>query len=143
VDLSINLIFVTALMIIYKVSPSENVIWLPLFIVFSLLAGLTAGIWLSALTVRFRDFQHVIPFLVQLGLYATPVAYPASLVPEKYQFFYYLNPMAGVVEGFRWSLFGGASPGSMAVFSMTLLILFFIAGLFYFRKVERVMADIV
>lgn len=143
VDLGINLIFVIVLMIIYRIQPAATIIWLPLFIFFSLLAGLTAGIWLSALTVRYRDFQHVIPFLVQLGLYATPVAYPASLVPEKYQFLYYLNPMAGVVEGFRWSLLGGNSPGNLAIFSMGLLLIIFVAGLFYFRKVERVMADIV
>lgn len=143
VDFAISFLFVIILMVIYSVPPSSNIIWFPVFLFFTVLAGLTIGIWLSALTVRFRDFQHVVPFLVQIGLYATPVAYPASLVPEQYRVFYFLNPMAGVVEGFRWSLIGGELPGPVTFFSLSLLIILFILALFYFRKVERVMADIV
>jgi lipopolysaccharide transport system permease protein len=143
IDFGISFSFIIILMVMYQVPPSPNVVWLPVFILFALIAGLTIGIWLSALTVRYRDFQHIVPFLVQIGLYATPVAYPASLVPEQYRVVYFLNPMAGVVEGFRWSLVGGEIPGTMTLASLLLLLVLFVAGLFYFRKVERVMADIV
>ena len=98
---------------------------------------------MSSLTIRYRDFQHVIPFLVQIGLYATPIAYPASMIPDKYQLMYHLNPMAGVVEGFRWSILGGQNISEFAWVSFIVIIVLFISGLFYFRKVERIMADIV
>ena len=101
------------------------------------------GIWLSALTIRYRDFQHVVPFLVQFGLYATPVGYPASLIPQKYQLIYYLNPMAGVVEGFRWSILGANPPEQYSWISFSIILILFVSGLFYFRKVERIMADLV
>ncbi|MCK5471197.1 MAG: ABC transporter permease, partial [Cyclobacteriaceae bacterium] len=111
VDFGITLIFLIVMMIVYGITPSANVFFAPIFILLNILAALSVGIWLSALTIRYRDFQHVIPFMVQFGLYATPVAYPATFVPEKYQFIYNLNPMAGVISGFRWCLFGGEFPG--------------------------------
>jgi lipopolysaccharide transport system permease protein len=143
VDLGISLTFLVVLMVFYGVVPSAQIIWLPLFLLLALLSGLAVGIWLSALTVRFRDFLQIMPFVVQLGMYLTPIAYPARLVPEKYQFFYFLNPMAGVVEGFRWSLLGGTAPNPMIFLSAGLVLVLLVSGLYYFRSVERVMADIV
>lgn len=120
-----------------------SIVYLPLFILVIIVSSLAVGIWLSALTIRFRDFQYIIPFMVQVGMYITPIAYPATLIPEKYLALYYLNPMAGVVEGFRWSLVGGAPPHEYAYYSFVVIGLLFISALYYFRKVERQMADIV
>ena len=143
VDFGVSLMMLVILMIVYKFTPSINILLAPLFILLNIIAALSVGIWLSALTIRYRDFQHVIPFLVQFGMYATPVAYPARLVPEKYQLIYNLNPMAGVIQGFRWSVFGGDPPDVYFYISMAVIILLFISSLFYFKKVEDVMADIV
>jgi homopolymeric O-antigen transport system permease protein len=143
VDFAITLAFLLVMMIIYRVPATIDLVYFPLFFLLNVMAALGAGIWTSALTIRYRDFQHVIPFVVQIGLYATPIAYPASLVPEKYQLLYHLNPMVGVVEGFRYALLGVGEIGSYSYISYSIIVLLFISGLFYFRKVERVMADIV
>jgi lipopolysaccharide transport system permease protein len=147
IDLSITLFILVILMIYYKIIPTSNV-WMSLiFIIIAMIAALAVGIWLSALTVRYRDFQHVVPFLVQIGLYITPIAYPAEFatkhLPKWAVTLYYLNPMAGVVQGFRWSLFGGEAPGNMLWISFFMVIILFFSGLFYFRKVEADMADYV
>jgi lipopolysaccharide transport system permease protein len=143
VDFGVALLMLVILMIVYGFYPSMNIIFAPLFILLNIIAALSVGIWLSALTIRYRDFQHVIPFLVQFGMYATPVAYPARLVPEKYQLIYNLNPMAGVIQGFRWSVFGGNPPDIYFYISMIVILILFVSSLFYFKKVEDVMADIV
>ena len=143
VDLLISLVFVILLMIIYQYPPTSKLIWFPLFFMINIIAALSVGIWLSALTIRYRDFIHVIPFLVQFGLYATPVGYPASLIPEKYQVVYHLNPMAGIVEGFRYSLLGVGEINSLSYISFFVIGVLFISGMHYFKKVEKVMADIV
>jgi lipopolysaccharide transport system permease protein len=147
VDFAITLLFLAVLFIIYGIVPSGNIVFLPLFILATLVSSLAVGIWLSALTIRYRDFQHVVPFMVQFGLYATPIAYPAETIiqslPQWGVVAYYLNPMAGVVEGFRWALLGGVSPSPFAYISFGLIAVLFISGLYYFRRVERVMADIV
>ena len=147
VDFGIALLFVVILMIYYRFLPSGDIIFLPVFILLTILSALSVGIWLSALTIRYRDFQHVVPFLVQFGLYATPTAYPAEAVinnlPSWATVLYYLNPMAGVVEGFRWCLLGGQPPSQYAYISFVLVALLLVSGLYYFKRVERVMADIV
>lgn len=147
VDFLIAFAILFVLMIIYSVQPSANIVFLPAFILLTIISALAVGIWLSALTIRYRDFQHVVPFLVQFGLYATPIAYPSETIidnlPRWGTVLYYLNPMAGVVEGFRWSVLGGAAPNSLAYLSFGVVILLFITGLIYFKRVERVMADIV
>ena len=143
VDFLITLLFLIVLMVIYKVPISSNFWVLPIVFLLNVLAGLGVGIWTSALTIRFRDFQHVIPFVVQLGLYASPVAYPVSLVPEKYQTLYHLNPMVGVIEGYRYAILGINNIGSNTWISLSVILLLFVTSLFYFRKVERVMADLV
>lgn len=143
VDFGVALIMLVILMFVYDFTPSINIIFAPLFILLNIIAALSVGIWLSALTIRYRDFQHIIPFMVQFGMYATPVAYPARLVPEKYQLIYNLNPMAGVIQGFRWSVFGGDPPDVYFYISMAVILVLFVSSLFYFKKVEDVMADIV
>jgi lipopolysaccharide transport system permease protein len=145
VDFGVALVIMLVLMIYYGVVPSVNIFFAPLFILMGIVAALSVGIWLSALTIRYRDFQHVVPFIVQIGLYITPIAYPASFalkkLPNWASAIYYLNPMAGVVQGFRWSVFGGDSPDNLIFVSLGMTILLFILGLIYFSKVENEMAD--
>ncbi len=147
VDFAITFLLIAVLMLIYQFQPTWNIIYLPAFIIITIISALGVGIWLSALTIRYRDFQHIVPFMVQFGLYATPVAYPASTVvdtlPKWASAIYFMNPMAGVVEGFRWSLIGGNPPSQFAYISFAVIFIIFVSGLFYFRKVEKVMADIV
>lgn len=147
VDFAIALIILAILMTVYRIAPSSTIIYLPVFMLLAILSALSVGIWLSALTIRYRDFQHVVPFMVQFGLYATPIAYPASVItsnlPAWANTLYYLNPMAGVVEGFRWSILGGNPPHALSYISFVMVVILFITSLVYFKKVERVMADIV
>lgn len=147
IDLAISLVLMVILMIYYGIAPSSNAWLAPLFILMGMIAALAVGIWLSALTVRFRDFQHIVPFMVQIGLYVTPIAYPADFamkqLPSWAATIYYLNPMAGVIQGFRWSIFGGEAPGSMMYVSFAMILFIFVTGLLYFRKVEDEMADYV
>ncbi len=147
IDYAIAFLFLVLIMLYYQQPVSANLIWLPCFIVLNLISALGIGIWLSALTVRYRDFQHIIPFAVQFGLYATPIAYPSSLVtnnlPTWITSLYYLNPMAGVVEGYRLSILGIGEINAFSYLSFSVVIVLFISGLFYFKRVEEVMADIV
>ena len=147
VDFLIAFAILFVLMIIYRVSLSANIVFLPVFILLTIISALSVGIWLSALTIRYRDFQHVVPFLVQFGLYATPIAYPSETIinnlPKWGIVLYYLNPMAGVVEGFRWSILGGMPPNQFANLSFGIVVLLFFSSLIYFKRVEKVMADIV
>ncbi len=145
IDFAITLVILIVLMIYFGVAPSSNVWFAPLFLLVGVIAALGAGIWLSALTVRYRDFQHVVPFIVQIGLYITPIAYPVEFatqhLPKWAANIYFLNPMAGVIQGFRWSLFGGAAPDGLFWVSFAMVIVLFISGIFYFNKVESDMAD--
>jgi homopolymeric O-antigen transport system permease protein len=145
IDFGISLLIMIVLMIYYGVSPSINIWLAPVFIIIGIVAALSFGIWLSALSVRYRDFQHVVPFIVQIGLYVTPIAYPAEFavkqLPDWAATVYYLNPMAGVVQGFRWSVFGGEAPGNLIYVSVGIIFLIFTTGILYFNKVEDEMAD--
>jgi lipopolysaccharide transport system permease protein len=143
VDFAISFVFILVLMLWFGVPPAPTLIFLPFFILMTLVSALGVGIWLSALTIRYRDFQQIVPFLAQFGLYATPIAYPSSLLPEKYQLLVHLNPMAGVVEGFRWAVLGTNPPHPYAYLSFGLAWLLFATGLVYFKRTERIMADIV
>lgn len=144
IDFLMTFILLIIAMVIYGVSPSMNIFWVPLFFLMTIVASLGIGIWISALTIRYRDIQHIIPFVIQVGLYATPVAYSTVYIPEKYLLFYYLiNPMVGVVEGFRWSIIGGQFPHTYIFLSAGVILLIFVSSLFYFKKVEREMADII
>ena len=119
----------------------------PFFILIGIISALSIGIWLSSLTVRYRDFQHVVPFIIQIGLYITPIAYPAEFAMQKLPAWastlYYLNPMAGVMQGFRWSVFGGEAPGNLIFISISMVVIMFITGMVYFSKIEDEMADFV
>jgi lipopolysaccharide transport system permease protein len=144
IDFTLTFLFLIAAMLWYGVLPSANIWYLPFFLLMAILAALAVGIWISALTIRYRDFMHVIPFLIQIGLYATPVAYSTLYIPEKYHLLYYsLNPMVGVVEGFRWSLIGQGSIHPYTFISMGIVLVLFVTSLIYFRKVEKIMADII
>jgi len=143
IDLAIVLIMFFILMIIYRYPLSVNIIFLPLFLLISIISSLAVGIWLSALTIRYRDFQFIVPFMVQFGLYATPIAYPVTLAKKQFQWIFYLNPMTGVVQGFRWCLLGTEAPNYLCYISFAFILLLFVSSLFYFKKTERIMADIV
>jgi lipopolysaccharide transport system permease protein len=147
VDFLVAMLMIVALCFFYGHVPPTQVLFLPVFILLAIITALGIGVWLSALTIRYRDFQHVVPFLVQFGLYATPVGYPAELIlnnlPKWGVILFYLNPMAGVVEGFRWSILGGAPPHMYAYISFGVMVVLFVSALYYFKRVERVMADIV
>ncbi len=142
VEFGVSILCLLFLMIFLGVLPSYNILFLPFFILLVLMAGVAAGIWISALTVRYRDFRFVTPFLLRLGLYASPVAYPASKVPDHLQVIYFLNPMAGVIEGFRWCVLGQGAFNPLIWISFILLVFLLFSGVFYFKKVEVVMADV-
>lgn len=127
----------------YGVHPGTAVIALPLLLLLALVTALGVGLWLSALNVEYRDVRYVVPFLTQFWMYATPIAYPSSLLPEPWRTIYGINPMVGVVEGFRWVMLGSNPPGAMIYISAVTAILVLIGGAFYFRRMERTFADIV
>jgi len=132
------------MMTIYGIPPSARLLAVPLLALLALITSLGVGIWLAALHVQFRDVKHVVPFLVQIWLFCTPVAYPTSLVPPAYRLIYGLNPMVGVVEGFRWALLGSpVSVGGLLAVSATASVALLIGGVFYFRRVEITFADVV
>lgn len=144
VDFAIAFVVLLGMMAYYGIHPTAAILVLPAFIVFAVAAALSVGLWLSALNVQFRDVRYTIPFLTQFWMFATPVAYPSSLVPEKWRALYGLNPMAGVVEGFRWALLGkSTSPGPLLWVSVAAVILLLIGGLTYFRRMESTFADVV
>ena len=147
VDYLVTIVFIIGLLIYFKTTVSSGVIFIPLVFLLNVAAALAIGIWLSALTIRYRDFQHVLPFLVQIGLYVTPVGYPTSLVSEKLpewaQAIYYLNPVAGIVDWYRWCILGNDSLSQYTLFSLAVIVLLLPTGIIYFKKVERVMADII
>jgi lipopolysaccharide transport system permease protein len=143
-DFAIAMVLLGLLMLYFGVAPTLTVLWLIPLTVLALAASLAAGIWLSAVNVRYRDVRHAVPFLLQLWLFASPIAYAADLVPSQWQILYRLNPMAGVVEGFRWALLGPADPPLMSVgLSALVSVLALAIGLIYFRRVERTFADVI
>ena len=144
VDLAIALVMLLVMMAYYQITPTWNVVFLPLFILLAFISALGIGLWLSALNVKYRDVRYVVPFMVQLWMYATPVVYPSSLLDEPWRTAMGLNPMAGVVEGFRWSLLGvDNAPGAMFAASALTACVLFIGGAFYFRRTERSFSDLV
>ncbi|MDO9546773.1 MAG: ABC transporter permease [Pelolinea sp.] len=144
VDFLIAFIVLIGMMIYYKITPTTNVWFLPLFFVLALVTAVGVGLWLSALNVLFRDINYVLPFLTQFWMYLTPIAYPSSMVPVRWQAIYALNPMTGVVEGFRWALLGtGQPPGTLTLVSSIVAVALLISGMFYFRRMERLFADMV
>lgn len=144
VDFAIALVILFVMMAGFRVAPGPGLIALPAFLLLAVASALAVGLWLSALNVRYRDIRHIVPFLTQLGLFVTPVVYPSTLVPEPWRWVYGLNPMAGVVEGFRWALLGsGDGPSPMLAVSVGVVAVLLISGLWYFRRAERTFADLV
>jgi lipopolysaccharide transport system permease protein len=144
VDFAIAFTVLVGMMVYYGIYPHlSTIIFLPFFLLLALVAALGVGLWLSALNVEYRDVRFVLPFLTQFWLFATPVAYPSSMLPEPWRTLYGLNPMAGVVEGFRWVLLGTNPPGPMLAVSVVASLLVLISGAYYFRRMEKTFADIV
>jgi lipopolysaccharide transport system permease protein len=141
VDLFVAGVVFAGIMVAYGVAPDWQIVLLPAFVVLAVVVALGIGFWLSALAVTYRDVQYVIPFLVQFGLFVTPIAYPSSLVPEGTRWLLGLNPMAGVVEGFRWCLIDTSPPIEVIVLSLSIGVTLFVTGLFYFRRMEQHFAD--
>ena len=143
VDFVIAFTILIGMMFYYGYLPTMQIIWLPLFIILALITALGVGLWLSAINVKYRDVRYVIPFVIQLWLFASPVVYSSNLLPEKFQIIYGLNPMAGVIEGFRWALLGTEPPGSLIAISVIIVVIILISGTFYFRRSEKTFADLI
>lgn len=145
VDFLISGMILLGLMAWYNFVPSWRIVTLPFFIAIAFAASMGAGLWLASLNVQYRDFRYVVPFLVQFGLYISPVGFSSSIVPEKWRFIYSLNPIVGVIDGFRWAIIGGDSQLYLPGFflSLALVILLLISGIWYFRKMEKIFADVI
>lgn len=141
-DFGIAMLLLLAILIWYGLMPTVNIALLPVFVVMAIISAMSVGIWLAALNAQYRDFRYTIPFITQVWLFASPVAYPTTFVPEKWQAVYSLNPMVGVIEGFRWCILQqGSLPTSVTFVSLGAATLMLIAGMAYFRRVERTLAD--
>ena len=133
-----------AMMVYYGIVPTANVVFLPLFLMLAVVTALAAGLWLSALNVKYRDVRYAVPFLTQFWLFASPVAYSSSLLPERWRWVYGLNPMAGVIEGFRWALLKTDTfPGIEILVSGLVATVVLLTGVLYFRRMEKTFADVV
>ncbi len=145
VDFMISAVILVCVMIYYQFMPGWEVVFLPLFVAMAFLAAFGVGVWVSALMVRFRDFRFIVPFIVQFGLYISPVGFQSGVVPEQWRWIYSLNPMVGVIDGFRWAILGGEHkifvPG-MAI-SIVLVLFIVYSGIWFFRKTEKTFADII
>lgn len=143
-DFLVAFVMLIGMMMYYHIQPTAAVWTVPLFLLLAVGAALGVGLWLSALNVQYRDVRYTIPFLTQFWLFLTPVAYPSTLVPVSWRALYGLNPMAGVVEGFRWALLGKTEgPGALLAVSVTIVVLVLVGGLYYFRRMEKTFADVV
>ncbi len=143
VDFVITLATLAPLLVWYRVTPGPALVWLPAFALLAMATAFAAALWLATLTVEYRDVRYLVPFFVQFWMFATPVAYPASLVPERWRVLYGLNPMTGVVEGFRWALVGGPAPGAIVFVSAIVVVALLAAGLLFFRRSEATFADVI
>jgi lipopolysaccharide transport system permease protein len=145
VDFMISGIILLALMAWYDFVPDWRILTLPIFILIAFAASMGAGLWLAALTVEYRDFRYIVPFIVQFGLYISPVGFSSKIVPEQWRLLYSLNPIVGVIDGFRWAILHGESQIYLPGFALSLLIVALIlwSGIWYFRKMERTFADVI
>jgi lipopolysaccharide transport system permease protein len=144
VDFALSFVVLLGMMVYYRIPPTVNVVWLPLLLLLAWVTALGVGLWLSAFNVEFRDVRYVVPFLVQFWMFATPIAYPSSLLYRPWRTLYAMNPMVGVVEGFRWALLGTQTrPGAMIAVSSLAAVAILVGGAFYFRRMERTFADVV
>ncbi|MGB4841256.1 MAG: ABC transporter permease, partial [Saprospiraceae bacterium] len=145
IDFLISFVILVALMIYYQFAPSWNLLLLPVFLVVAFLASIGPGLWLTALNVKYRDFRYIVPFIVQFGMYISPVGFSSSVVPENWRFIYALNPMVGVIDGFRWCILGGNNNINWNGFilSMGIVVFFLWLGVYQFRKMEKTFADLI
>jgi len=144
VDFALALGVLIGMMFFYQIVPTINIVWLPFLLLLAIVTSLGASLWFAAVNVRFRDVRFIVPFLVQFWLFMTPIAYPTNIVPERWRLIYSLNPMVGVVEGFRWALLGtDTTPGPIMIVSSLVALIMLISGIIYFRRMERSFADIV
>jgi lipopolysaccharide transport system permease protein len=144
VDFALAFLVLLGMMAWYRIFPTERLIWLPLFLLLALVTALAVGLWLSVLNVEYRDVRYTVPFITQFWMFATPIVYPSSLLPEPWRTVYGLNPMVGVVEGFRWALLGTkTAPGATIAVSAAASVLLLVGGAFYFRRMEKTFADVV
>ena len=142
-DFSISFLVLIGMLVYYQIPLTARIFILPLFLLLAVMSALAVGLWLSALNVKYRDIRYVVPFMTLFWQYATPVAYSASLIPAKWRLLYGLNPMTGVVEGFRWALLGSGKIDGMIWISMGIIILLLISGLAYFKRMEATFADVI
>lgn len=144
IDFGVSFIVLIGMMAYYRYMPGWNMLWLPVIILFALLTALAVGLWLSAINVQYRDVQHMVPFIVQVWMYASPIVYPIDIIPEGiWRVLYGLNPMVGVIQSYRWALLGGDQPDATMWISVLVVIILLVSGLFYFRRMEKTFADIV
>ena len=145
VDLVISCVFLAILFAWYRFAPGPQIAALPLFLLLSFMTACGAGLWIAALMAQYRDFRFIVPFVVQFGMYVSPVGFSSTIVPEKWRLLYSLNPMAGIIDGFRWSLLGGNPPLNWPALAMCIAStgLLMVSGIWYFRKTERTMADVI
>ena len=144
VDFMVSLLVLLVVMVYYRVMPGWHILWLPLLILLAVLTALAVGLWLSALNVQYRDVQHMVPFIIQVWMYASPIVYPIEIIPEGiWRMLYGLNPMVGVIQGFRWALLGTDPPDITMLISIGMVIVLLVSGLYYFRRMEKTFADIV
>ncbi len=145
VDFALAFVMLIGMMLVFRISPTVNVLYLPLFLLLAFVTALGVGLWLSALNVEYRDIRYMVPFLIQIWMFVSPVAYPTSLIKNSLlRLVYGLNPMVGVLEGFRWALLGNAyAPGPMLGVSAAVAVVLLVTGAFYFRRMERNFADVV
>ncbi|MEW5819690.1 MAG: ABC transporter permease [Cyanobacteriota bacterium] len=144
-DFVISFLILLVLMIYYQFVPSWTILTVPFFLFIAILNTLGSGLWLSAINVKYRDVKYIVPFIIQLGLYISPVGFNSSIIPEQWRLIYSLNPMAGVIDGFRWAILGNETQIYMPGFILScfVIILIFVTGIWYFRKTERTFADII
>ena len=144
IDFVLAFLVLVGMMLFYGIYPTANSIWLPFLLLLAFVTSLGVGLWLSALNVQFRDVRHTVPFLTQFWLFATPIAYPSSLLSEPWHTLFGINPMVGVVEGFRWALLGTeTAPGPIIIVSSLVALVLLVGGLFFFRRMEKTFADVV
>jgi lipopolysaccharide transport system permease protein len=144
VDLVFSFLFLLVLMGWYRITPTWGIVALPLFLALAITTSLAVGLWSSAINVKYRDVGNIIPFVIQVWMYASPVAYPVSMIPEKWRLLYSLNPMVGVIEGFRWALLGRNSPDFMLMaVSASVVLVLLVGGIVYFKKMEQTFADVI
>lgn len=145
VDFLISGIILIGLMIWYDFAPTLRVLALPLFVFIAFAGAMGAGLWIAALNVKYRDFRVIVPFIVQFGLYLSPVGFSSAIVPEQWRFLYSINPMVGIIDGFRWAIQGGNSPLYVPglLLSLTLVTVVFVTGIIYFRRTEKTFADVI